>query len=223
MDGGKISIMQWFESLPSLAEEETQLESWIERYPYSAHLWLLKGLLEKQTKGKISVNLLEQIAMRFPDSYLLGLWFHEEETYTEPLVKMVASKSDPDKAKTLEKKKKKKAKEGKRLKKLLKTQKEQQFTKQSDFPFVRWLNSLPNTRTATFKRPSQTVVSNATYTEIIEPEFEMSDGLASEELANLLLRQGHITDAKDMYSKLQLKMPEKSALFAQILEDLNKK
>ena len=51
----------------------------------------------------------------------------------------------------------------------------------------------------------------------------LSEGIYSETLAELLVSQGHIDEAIQMYDKMRLKYPEKSRLFAAKIAELIKK
>jgi len=54
----------------------------------------------------------------------------------------------------------------------------------------------------------------------IEKSLEFSNALISETLANIILQQGHKQKALEMYGKLILKNPEKSAYFAALIEKI---
>ncbi len=54
----------------------------------------------------------------------------------------------------------------------------------------------------------------------IEKSLEFSNALISETLANIILQQGHKQKALEMYEKLILKNPEKSAYFAALIEKI---
>ena len=50
-----------------------------------------------------------------------------------------------------------------------------------------------------------------------------TDGFCTETLAQIYLEQGYRQEALDIYSKLSLRYPEKSAYFAALIEEINKK
>ncbi len=56
----------------------------------------------------------------------------------------------------------------------------------------------------------------------IEKSIEQSDGIISETLAELLVKQGKPEKAIEMYQKLQLKYPDKSTFFAGRIEEIKK-
>lgn len=58
---------------------------------------------------------------------------------------------------------------------------------------------------------------------LIEKSIILDHDIASEPLADLLASQGHIQQALDMYERLSLIFPEKSAFFAQKIKKLKKK
>ena len=51
---------------------------------------------------------------------------------------------------------------------------------------------------------------------------DLSEGIVSESLAQIYSMQGHYKEAIEMYKKLSLKNPKKSAYFAEIIENLKK-
>lgn len=57
---------------------------------------------------------------------------------------------------------------------------------------------------------------------LIEKSIIQDQDIASEPLADLLAKQGHIQQATDMYERLRLIFPEKSAFFAQKIKKLKK-
>ena len=54
-------------------------------------------------------------------------------------------------------------------------------------------------------------------------QVTLSEGVYSETLAELMVSQGHIDEAIEMYDKMRLIYPEKSRLFAAKIAELNKK
>ena len=50
----------------------------------------------------------------------------------------------------------------------------------------------------------------------------LGDDLVSENLANILIKQGKVNDAIDIYNKLIWKFPQKQAYFAACIEELKK-
>jgi len=55
---------------------------------------------------------------------------------------------------------------------------------------------------------------------LAEESLTMTDGIASETLAQLLVKQGQYSQARAMYTKLRLIMPEKSSFFAGEIEKI---
>ena len=55
---------------------------------------------------------------------------------------------------------------------------------------------------------------------ILKKSLEIEDEIVSETLAKVMVQQGHISKARKMYEKLSLIFPEKSAYFADIIENL---
>lgn len=58
---------------------------------------------------------------------------------------------------------------------------------------------------------------------IVDQSLVSSEEAISETLATLLANQGHLEKAREMYRKLSLANPEKSAIFAEQIEKLKKK
>ena len=55
---------------------------------------------------------------------------------------------------------------------------------------------------------------------LVEESVIMDEDITSETLADLLAKQGHIDEAREMYQRLRLKYPEKSAYFARKINEL---
>ncbi|MCR4860977.1 MAG: hypothetical protein K5910_09990 [Bacteroidales bacterium] len=49
------------------------------------------------------------------------------------------------------------------------------------------------------------------------------EGFCTETLAGIYVEQGYLNEARDIYSKLSLRYPEKSVYFAALIEEINKK
>ena len=56
-----------------------------------------------------------------------------------------------------------------------------------------------------------------------EPQEESSAAFCTETLAGIYLEQGYVEEAKDIYSRLSLRYPEKSVYFAALIEKIDKK
>ena len=55
-----------------------------------------------------------------------------------------------------------------------------------------------------------------------EPEAQGMGDICTETLAQIYLEQGYFAEAKEIYSKLSLRYPEKSVYFASLIEEINK-
>lgn len=91
--------------------------------------------------------------------------------------------------------------------------------------FYEWLEELKTNRIAvrTEKKSLKNIKSKSKSTDAVETaenSLILGDEIVSETLARLLIRQGHIADAIEMYEKLMIKFPEKAATFAAALEKL---
>lgn len=99
-----------------------------------------------------------------------------------------------------------------------------------EMDFYQWLESLQTvdknqtkTKTAkTSKSQSGRHPSNAELEtkKVIASSVELGDEIVSETLAKLLARQGHKSEALEMYQKLIQKYPEKHSTFATAIEKL---
>jgi len=56
-----------------------------------------------------------------------------------------------------------------------------------------------------------------------EPDSGSNEEFCTETLAQIYLEQGYLAEAKNIYSKLSLRYPEKSAYFAALIDEINKK
>ena len=56
-----------------------------------------------------------------------------------------------------------------------------------------------------------------------EPDNASAEEFCTETLAQIYLEQGYLAEAKNIYSKLSLRYPEKSAYFAALIDEINKK
>ena len=55
-----------------------------------------------------------------------------------------------------------------------------------------------------------------------EPEAQGLGDICTETLAQIYAEQGYFAEAKEIYSKLSLRYPEKSVYFASLIEEINK-
>jgi len=65
-------------------------------------------------------------------------------------------------------------------------------------------------------------VEDSSKEDLSKPSTTLGDDLISENLANILIKQGKINDAIDIYKKLIWKFPQKQAYFAARIEELKK-
>ena len=89
-------------------------------------------------------------------------------------------------------------------------------------PFTVWINSIDGVEmssVATKQKKKKKKKKKKQFTESLESKPE----IASEQLAELLINQGHYKDAILMYEQLSLKNPEKSSFFAAKIETIKDK
>jgi len=95
-----------------------------------------------------------------------------------------------------------------------------------------WLLQLKQTNRSEKVKPSDKIATPSIESEvnndqkvdvITDKSSELNSEIVSESLANLLADQGHSKKAKEMYTKLSLIFPEKSAYFASQIEKIKGK
>ncbi len=65
-------------------------------------------------------------------------------------------------------------------------------------------------------------INTGSQEDLSEQSSEFGEGLVSETLANIFIKQGKKDKAKEIYKKLIWKFPQKKAYFATLIDDLNK-